>query len=445
MTELARYDAACRALAEAVTVDEVKDVFSKADAVRVYARQAKNRKLENDAKMIRWRAIRRLGEMMEAAPKAPAGRKAKEEIIGGENPPISTLEEQGIDKDLAKIARRYAAMEENSFTRLIARCEAQNDGTEKLPLDVLAAEEKAAKRAAQAKEFQDRIADGCNVADLEELAASGKRFNVIYADPPWEFEVYSGAGKDRSADSHYKTGGLDSIKALPVETLAADDCALLMWAVMPELPGALEVIKAWGFEYKTVAFTWIKQNKSGEGLFWGMGYWTRANAEVCLLATKGRPERLDKGIHQVVMSPIQEHSRKPDEVRARIEKLLGGAYLELYARRECKRWVTWGNEIPRANFHNTAAADPHTGEIPDAIHSGTASRPDDRRDSGSSDGNGDDDPVRLCAAADAAGSKPESKAAAKDDDLLDIPYFLRRKRKEPESNVVPLPREVAFE
>lgn len=368
MSALVQYEAACRALHEAVTVDEVKEFFSKADAVRVYARQAKNTKLENDAKIIRWRAIRRMGEIMEGQPKAKGGKPYQEKATGLENNPVAvpTLEEAGVDKNLAHLARKYAAMEETSFDRLVARCQAHNDGTERLPLDVLAAEEKAAQRDADARAYAERTADGCAVVDLHALAASGARFPVIYADPPWEFKVYSGAGKDRSADRHYNTGGLESIMALPVAALAAENAALMMWAVMPELPGALDVIKAWGFEYKTAGFTWIKQNKSGEGLFWGMGYWTRANAEICILATKGSPERIAKDVHQVIMTPIAEHSRKPDEAATRIERLLRGPYLELYARRERPGWTTWGNEIPRDRLmvaDDGSPTDQETGEI----------------------------------------------------------------------------------
>lgn len=365
MSELIRYDAACRALHEAVTVDEVKDVFSKADAVRVYARQAKNTKLENDAKIIRWRAVRRLGEIIGAKPKAKGGKpyQASEESTGVENTPVKpdTLEDQGVDKNLAKLARQYASLEETSFDRLVARCQAHNDGSVKLPLDILAAEEKAARREAALAAFKARTALGCTVADLHSLISEGKRFGAIYADPPWEFQVWSGAGKDRAADNHYKTGGLEEIKALPVEQLAADDCVLLMWCVMPELPGALDVIRAWGFEYKTCGFTWVKQNKSGDGLFLGMGYWTRANAELCLLATRGHPTRLDAGVPQALLHPVMEHSRKPDEFHDRIERLIGGPFLELYARRERDGWTTWGNEIPRAKF--LAPHDPETGEI----------------------------------------------------------------------------------
>lgn len=193
---------------------------------------------------------------------------------------------------------------------------------------------------------------GCIIQDLEVAFSSGKRYGVIYADPPWEFKVYSGRGKDRSADSHYVTRDLEWIKGLPVQQLAADDCALFLWAVMPELPGALEVIKAWGFEYKTVGFTWVKQNSvDNPSLFWGMGYWTRANAELCLLATRGSPKRQARDVHQIVMSPVGEHSRKPEEVSARIERLVPGPYLELFARRPMKGWDVCGDQITRGLFH----------------------------------------------------------------------------------------------
>ena len=195
------------------------------------------------------------------------------------------------------------------------------------------------------------IHDGCTVADLEQLITANKKYAVIYADPPWSFKVYSGKGKMRSAERHYDTQSLDEIKSLPVADLAADDCALLLWAVMPQLPEALEVIASWGFTYKTTGFVWIKENRSGDGLFTGMGYWTRANAELCLLATKGSPARQAKDVHQVVRSPVSEHSRKPDEVQVRIERLLPGPYLELFGRRAVPYWTVWGNQIERSMFH----------------------------------------------------------------------------------------------
>lgn len=119
-----------------------------------------------------------------------------------------------------------------------------------------------------------------------------------------------------------------------------------MWVTMPKLNECFEVIKAWGFEYKTVAFTWIKLNKNKPTPFMGMGRWTRANAEICLLATKGKPSRISAGIHSVVMTPIEAHSKKPQEVRDRILKLMGDIpRVELFAREKINGWDSWGNEI----------------------------------------------------------------------------------------------------
>lgn len=342
MSELVRYDAACRALAEAKAVDEVKNVRDQAMAMRLYARQAKNRQLEADAFEIRLRAERRVGEMMAAQPKATGGdaMRVARDIQKPEH--IVTLSDAGIDKNLANRARKLHALEADEFERVITEGrEAVERGVERTVL-------KAVEIAAAREAYDARKEQGGTSSSLEALAADGRKFAVIYADPPWSFHTYSGKGKQRSAERHYDTASLADIASLPVQSLAADDCALFMWAVMPELPGALEVIKAWGFEYTTAAFVWVKQNRSGEGVFTGMGYWTRANAEVCLLATRGSPMRLDMGVHQVILEPVAEHSKKPEEARKRIERLLAGPYLELFSRRQADGWTVWGNEISEA-------------------------------------------------------------------------------------------------
>ena len=123
-----------------------------------------------------------------------------------------------------------------------------------------------------------------------------KKYSIIYADPPWAYRTYSKKGQGRSAESHYPTMCIEDIKALPVGELAAKDCALFLWITFPCLCEALEVLAAWGFSYKTVAFVWVKQNRRNDDLFTGMGYWTRANAEICILATKGHPKRVDAGV-----------------------------------------------------------------------------------------------------------------------------------------------------
>lgn len=173
-----------------------------------------------------------------------------------------------------------------------------------------------------------------------------KKYQIIYADPPWRYYTYSKKGLGRSAESHYPTMAVNEICSLPVREIADKDCALFLWVTIPCLKEGLSVLEAWGFSYKTVAFVWIKQNKKSESLFWGMGYWTRANAELCILATRGRPRRISAGVHQVIISHIEEHSKKPMEARKRIEQLMGDVpRIELFARQRHTGWDAWGNEV----------------------------------------------------------------------------------------------------
>ena len=170
-----------------------------------------------------------------------------------------------------------------------------------------------------------------------------KKYNIIYADPPWWYDQKNLSG---AAEKHYETLDINDICSLNIEELADKDSVLFIWATFPQLKEAFKVIKAWGFKYKTVAFVWIKQNKSGKGWFFGLGFWTRGNAEICLLATKGKPKRLSKRIHQLIISPVMEHSRKPAEVREKIVELVGELpRLELFAREKTDGWDVWGNEV----------------------------------------------------------------------------------------------------
>lgn len=175
-----------------------------------------------------------------------------------------------------------------------------------------------------------------------------KKYKLIYADPAWTFKTYSDKGKDRSAEKHYKCMTLEEIQALPVQDIAEDDCVLLMWVTWPCLQEGLATIKAWGFEYKTCGFSWAKKNKSNLGFHMGMGFWTRANTEVCLLATRGKPKRIEEtgpSVRQLVVSPVREHSRKPDEMYGKIEDLVVGPYIELFSRTDREGWDFWGDEI----------------------------------------------------------------------------------------------------
>ena len=169
------------------------------------------------------------------------------------------------------------------------------------------------------------------------------KYSVIYADPPWRYTAKNVQG---AAENHYPTMSIDDICALPVSELAAPDSALFLWATFPMIPEALRVIDAWGFHFKTVAFVWLKQNRKAKTWFYGMGFWTRSNAEICLLATKGHPKRVDKGVHQFIISPLEAHSKKPDEARDKIVRLMGDIpRVELFARQQPDGWDVWGNEV----------------------------------------------------------------------------------------------------
>ena len=189
---------------------------------------------------------------------------------------------------------------------------------------------------------------------------TNKKYNIIYADPPWQYKVWSNKGKGRSAESHYSTMNIEEIinmkdiiektnqriKKKYSEKISEDDCVLFIWITYPCLKEALQVIKEWGFTYKTCAFNWVKKNKKADSWFWGMGYWTRANSELCLLATKGKIKRKSARVHQIVDTSIEEHSKKPDVVREKIVELIGDMpRIELFARKQITGWDCWGNEV----------------------------------------------------------------------------------------------------
>jgi len=181
-----------------------------------------------------------------------------------------------------------------------------------------------------------------------------KKYNIIYADPPWTFKTYSDKGKGRSAEQHYECMTLSDIKDLPIKDIAADDCVLFLWITDPYLEKAFDVLKSWEFIYKTVGFYWFKTNKDQIKFFTGLGYWTRANPEQCLLATRGKPKRISKSVQKLldsdyekdIVSMRREHSRKPDEARKRIVELMGDLpRIELFAREQIDGWDAWGMEI----------------------------------------------------------------------------------------------------
>jgi N6-adenosine-specific RNA methylase IME4 len=389
---LARYDAACRALAEARSIDQVKDIRDKSVAMAAYARQAKNRDLEADAVEIRLRATRRLDQMRlaqkETVGLAKGGQPYQRRATGLTVNPVATLAMQGIDKNLAHQGRVLGAMDDADFERKVAEARASASRVFR----------RAVREAEIAQEREKRRARtelGGTVADLHALIASGFRAGVIAADPPWSFDYYSERA-DRAVFNHYEMMSFDAIKALPVAKVAADDCALFLWGTWPNMPMWMPVIEAWGFTFSGLAFDWVKLNANGRNLHWGTGYGTRANPEPCLLARRGNLLRLDEGVHSVIMAPVGAHSEKPDEAYARMERLFGGPYLELFARKQRDRWTTWGNEIAPYD-----ANDDFSRSL--------------------------DDCYRAVRARQAAGGPSWKPKAAADDDLwLELPACLRR-------------------
>lgn len=170
-----------------------------------------------------------------------------------------------------------------------------------------------------------------------------KKYQIIYADPPW---TYKDSGCQGAAAAHYNTMSLSELKDLPISKIADKNCVLFLWATYSKMREALFLIEAWGFEYKTIAFQWIKTYKNGFGEFLGLGRWTRGNTEPCLLAVKGKPHRIHSGISQLIFSPLRRHSQKPPETRIKIKKLMGDLpAIELFAREKVEGWDAWGNEV----------------------------------------------------------------------------------------------------
>ena len=172
-------------------------------------------------------------------------------------------------------------------------------------------------------------------------------FDVILADPPWFYNQRRASGSKFGGGAcfHYPLMRDDEILALPVRDVAAENAALFLWATFPRLPFALRVVEAWGFKYKTAGFCWAKMNPDGSPFF-GVGYYTKSNAEVCLLGTRGRPPRpAVNDVSSMVISPRREHSRKPEAVTRRIERMYPNSRkLEMFSREPRPGWVTWGNQ-----------------------------------------------------------------------------------------------------
>ena len=196
--------------------------------------------------------------------------------------------------------------------------------------------------------------------EFSDIISSGKKYKIILADPPWKYGFFhkyndftSKGEKTRmrgAAQEIYDTMDIEELQKIPVSQIAEKNSVLLMWVTMPCLPQGLQLIESWGFAYKTCAFTWVKRNTNG-GYFVGLGNYTRANAELCLLATRGKPlPRISQKVKSVIDTPIQKHSAKPNIVRDRILQLFGDcSRIELFSRIRVSGWDTFGNDAKLQN------------------------------------------------------------------------------------------------
>lgn len=318
-TALVRFDAARMALAEARNIDEVKAVRDKAEALRLYARQAgESLEMQNDIAEIKLRAERRAGELLRDVERAQGartnitschrGRKFKDAIADARISERSAYRWQAI-----------ADVPEPVFEQHIETVKARGDELTSAGVLRIAQEQKRNERR---QEMVTRpIPTG--------------RFRVVYADPPW---AYDNSGFTSSAEQHYPTMPADKIAALPVQDLCDESAVLFLWATSPLLPEALMVMDAWGFTYKA-SMVWDKQRAPG------LGWWLKTRHELLLIGAKAATPQPRVKQDSIISIASTQHSAKPEEFATMIEQMFDGPYIELFARRARRGWEVWGNEV----------------------------------------------------------------------------------------------------
>lgn len=383
-TELVRYDAACQALAKATRVDEAKSIRDKAEAMRVYARQASNRELEIAAAEIRLRAEYRLGELIIAQKQTVglntgrrgAGRPGRLGASAKEGPKDTRpkLADVGVSHKLSMRAQRLAALSLKQFAaRLLVWRQAAEASAERVSVDLMRNQDKAATRARR-----ERVMGGL------QLAMPKGKFGVIYVDVPRKFISHSDVtGMDRAPDNHYRTMTFEQLLDLPVPAIAHDDCVMFYWSTAASLVDDLEIMADWGFvalrprdvdgkllrnaDRKRTAHQAphinARPRKYASHQVWdkvriGMGYWVRDRHELLLIATKGNPPAPAPGTQDESLFSERKgrHSAKPARVRATISRLFPTMpKVELFARAasvpdaaQLKRegWTFAGDQAP---------------------------------------------------------------------------------------------------
>jgi len=172
-----------------------------------------------------------------------------------------------------------------------------------------------------------------------------KKYNILLLDPPWKYNARNNKNTKfgGGAGGHYPLMSMEEIKALPIQDIAADNCAMFLWTTFPYLDEQIKLFEHWGFVYKTLGFSWIKLNTKNKKPFFGVGYYARSNCEVCLMGIKGKMKPVSNKVSSVVLSPRERHSKKPAVVRERIVELFGDVpRLELFARETALGWDSWG-------------------------------------------------------------------------------------------------------
>jgi N6-adenosine-specific RNA methylase IME4 len=396
MVALVRYKAARAALAAARSVDEVKEIRDKVEAMRCYAIMANDTVLEADAAELRVRAERRLGQLLieeKAAGRLASGTRGQlsgRDASGGarvappeERPKLADL---GIDKHLSARAQRIAGVEEGAFEAAIARARKRIREGDKVSLDI-AAVDKIARRADRERELGAR-----------QRALPQKNYGVIYVDYPRRFRVYSrDSGLGRSPENHYPTMTFDEILALPVPALAAPDCVLFMWSTAASLLDDLEIMAEWGFIALRPRDANGRLVRGGDGAplapvgagsyrshaIWlqdrlGLGFWFREVHEILLVGARGKivapaPGTQDRS---VIGAPLGRHSEKPTLFAEMIERLFPTLpKIELFARVARPGWDRWGYEAPDKDEESPATevdAAGSAGALPGASPPGDA-------------------------------------------------------------------------
>lgn len=318
-TALVRFDAARMALAEARNIDEVKAVRDKAEALRLYARQAgESLEMQNDIAEIKLRAERRAGELLKEVERVPGTRTdltSRHDDAGYR----AQIANAGIAEPTARRWQAIADVPEPVFEQHIETVKSRGDELTSAGVLRIANEQKREERRQK----------------MAERPVPVGQFRVVYADPPW---AYDNSGFTSSAEQHYPTMPADKIAALPVQDLCDDGAALFLWATSPLLPDALMVMSAWGFTYKA-SMVWDKQRAPG------LGWWLKTRHELLLIGAKATTPQPKVKLDSIVSIASTQHSAKPEEFATMIEQMFDGPYIELFARRARRGWEVWGNEV----------------------------------------------------------------------------------------------------